>query len=166
MELVTGRRPTDFEFNEMEDKKVGAYSLIKLVESRVKLNDINDIVDQALKIEFDSNEEEKKFQELKVGQLMVMGCGDGDRNNSEENSFGREIPKTAEQEFIDVWQVRHRERCLEARERELMTVVEAHLCGLGTTGEEYTWTKSITDGMDLSGNISDTDGQPNDSLFG
>ena len=58
MELVTGRRPTDFEFNEMEDKKVGAYSLIKLVESRVKLNDINDIVDQALKIEFDSNEEE------------------------------------------------------------------------------------------------------------
>ena len=116
----------------------------------------------------DSNEEEKKFQEVKVGQLMAMGCGDHNNSvpNLEENSFGREIPKAAEQEFIDVWQVNHGERCLEARERELMSVVEAHLCGLGATGAEYTWTKSITDGMDLSGNISDTDGQPNDSLFG
>ena len=83
MELVTGRRPTDFEFNEMEDNKVGAYSLIKLIESRVKLNDINDIIDQALKIEFDSNEEESITDILTIS-LKCTQDNPGDRPNMEE----------------------------------------------------------------------------------
>ena len=83
MELVTGRRPTDFESNEMEDNKVGAYSLIKLIESRVKLNDINDIIDQALKIEFDSNEEESITDILTIS-LKCTQDNPGDRPNMEE----------------------------------------------------------------------------------
>ena len=83
MELVTGRRPTDFELNEMEDNKVGAYSLIKLVDSRVKLNDINDIVDQALKIEFDSNEEESITDILNIS-LKCTQDNPGDRPTMEE----------------------------------------------------------------------------------
>lgn len=55
MELVTGRRPTDIECDEMEDNKTAAYSLIKLVASMVESHDIYDIVDHALKSEFDSN---------------------------------------------------------------------------------------------------------------
>jgi protein-serine/threonine kinase len=82
MELVTGRRPTDFEVDDTEDTATGAYSLIKLVHSRMESHDIRTIVDQELSCEYDLKEE--SINSLLTIALNCTKENPGDRPTMEE----------------------------------------------------------------------------------